>query len=184
MATRKRLQAIADAWEEDSVHSSMRTGSKSGMIPAPEFLRLECQLARQPLTDKETKRGRARLQRLAKKLDREWLLRVCRLRDMLGIGAAQETYARALYRQLHRELATRLPQPVAAVSGMGVHWNCLVEWEQRSCDVSCFETWERVLGTSERVRAASSLSYSKHHPPPSGENNRTGRSGWCGLRQP
>jgi hypothetical protein len=50
----------------------------------------------------------------------------------------QEDCARALYRQLSRELASKLPGTAASVSGAGVHWSCEAVRELRSVDIHCF----------------------------------------------
>jgi uncharacterized protein (TIGR02996 family) len=133
------LSEIAEAWEDDAPRLIYADWLEERGDPRAEFLRLECQLASRSLADKRARRLRARFHQLAEMLDREWLLCVSRLRDLLGAGA-EEVYARALRRQLSRELASKLPGTAASVSGEGCHWACQAERGRRSCTVHCFES--------------------------------------------
>jgi hypothetical protein len=47
---------------------------------------------------------------------------------------AEEQYAKELHRELQRVIGVNV-----SVSGSGCHWDCRVEWNNRSCRIHCFD---------------------------------------------
>jgi uncharacterized protein (TIGR02996 family) len=131
------LQSILEAPDDDSPRLIYADWLDERGDPRAEFLRLECRLARLRLADRKGPLG-DRFGELAQTLDREWVLCVSRVFNLLGLGAAKEAFARALHRRLSGRLAADLSGAAAVISGAGVHWNCRAKYKRRACEVHCF----------------------------------------------